>query len=98
MKRNPTAAEARQVFEQRYASDRANLHVNDTGLKKVCPRCGRAGWVFLFSYGADIERRAAIVWEGAARGGAKPADIDTCRPEEMFRPTFGCGLDKSERG
>lgn len=91
MRRNPTMDEAREVFRADYQSEKSALKIRDTGLMKVCPRCHRRGWIFLFSYGA-AENRSAVVWEGKALGGKRAADIDGCRPDELFRPTFGCGV------
>lgn len=61
-----------------------------TGLRKMCPRCHRGGWVFV------EDKSAIIVWDGEARGyktGGAPVDTDLCDKDGLFVKTFGCGYD-----
>lgn len=69
---------------------------HETGLRKVCPRCLREGWVFILVR-PDFGKRpdALVVWDGQRRGGPSEegADMDICVPDLLFRPNFGCGFD-----
>ena len=71
------------------------------GLIKICPRCGRRGWV-------SVEGRDPmsfeIRWEArttARHGEHRPDEPrrDTgISVEDLVRMTFGCGYDDRQRG
>ena len=64
-----------------------------TGLAKICPRCGRMGWVFAHQRDSG---GFVIVWEGPPRGGgSRPANMDEVGESAglLFDPTMGCGYD-----
>ena len=68
-----------------------------TGLKKLCPRCGRAGTVFIEA-GLEPEEEVTfvVVWEGKGRnpyGSLKDFDC-AVTIREVFNPDFGCGYDQ----
>lgn len=70
-----------------------------TGLKKVCPRCGREGTVFIDDAPVVVngvpEPSFAIEWDGSPRGGMRQ-DRDRClRLVALFDTNFGCGYDKA---
>jgi hypothetical protein len=66
----------------------------DTGLIKVCPRCGRYGTVAAKRSPDGTE--FLVLWEGKARhpnpGGTH--DLDLCVDIDLLMSTsFGCGYD-----
>lgn len=71
-----------------------------TGLRKYCPRCERGGWIFLLD-----GPRALIVWDGPTRLAPEDQealasgkiDLDACKPEDVFDPSFGCGTCNGDK-
>jgi hypothetical protein len=101
MPNDPGAQPAAHAAREEHAA--ATLAARDghqelapTGLRKLCPRCDRAGWVLQRRDGAFI-----IVWDGPATsrvifggGGRSEADIDgSVSGSELVDPGFGCGFD-----
>ena len=64
-----------------------------TGLKKVCPRCEREGWVF--ARGVD---GFVVVWGGPPKGEISAGcDLDIITHDDLFSRSFGCGYDAPKR-
>lgn len=64
-----------------------------TPLRKICPRCGRMGSVFIDTDRTAMVGAVAIIWDAPSKAGTG-GDRDTClRIVDLFTPVFGCGYD-----